>query len=76
MADDGGQAFPIQIREFDGIMGPGWHMRTIPGMSLLDYFAAQALIGTMIGLGGNLDAAQATREAYEYADAMLAERAK
>lgn len=78
--NDGGPAFPGVCVLTDGVWdGPG----TKPGMSLRDYFAGlamQAIIAKFppqtcnTGLD-ELDLMMA-RGAYEYADAMLAERAK
>jgi hypothetical protein len=56
---DGGHAFPRRVGSTDG-------------MTLRDYFAAQAL-GHLIGVNTQKDAAILC---YEIADAMLAERAK
>lgn len=64
--DDGGSAFPLD----------GTHLReTEMGMSLRDYFAAQAMQSIEIAGGGGADEWIA-KAAYERADAMLAERAK
>lgn len=41
------------------------------GMSLRDYFAAQAMVGLIQNHAGIV-----AKQAYEFADAMLAERAK
>lgn len=69
---DGGQAFPLGANEYAG-HGP------VSGMSLRDYFAGKAILGILScardyksaeGLDGRV------RLAYEYVDAMLAERAK
>jgi hypothetical protein len=56
---DGGDAFPRQDY-------------TIPGMTLRDYFAAQAMAG--IAARGESKSADQARRAYEIADAMIAER--
>ena len=59
--NDGGPAFPVGL---------------LPGMSLRDYFAGQALAGLIAcpnTSGGEKDFA---RNAYKLADAMLAEREK
>ena len=52
-------------------------MVNMPGMSLRDYFAGQALMG-MYSTGNAVSAAlpQTAQEAYRAADAMLAERDK
>lgn len=60
----GGPAFPETCGD-----------QIIPGMTLRDYFAAKA----MQGFAADPDCengAQAAKTAYEWADAMLAERAK
>jgi hypothetical protein len=68
--DDGGQAFPLQ-RQLEYPHN---------GMSLRDYFAAQALVGLALGFEEPGDVAGArvgvAEDAYRIADAMLAERAK
>ena len=67
---DGGFAFPV----------PAPHVAA--GMSLRDYFAAQALSGILAALleGGVIDPhryhERIAAEAYQHADAMLKERAK
>lgn len=75
--NDGGPAFPVpRYVDRDG---------PIEGMSLRDYFAAQALSAALVGATGlgTLPAAQRhtlfaemARLTYEAADAMLAARAK
>jgi hypothetical protein len=60
-----GAAFPV----VDEPSGWAWY-----GMTLRDYFAGQALIGIAWDCG--LSKAEAAETAYEFADAMLAERAK
>lgn len=78
----GGYAFPCTVRE---CVHPG-HVTsepqfadvTYPGMTLRDYFAAQAL-SALIRRFGIMDEpanAVAAEQAYALADAMLAERAK
>ena len=69
--DDGGQAFPRA-----GALGDGWE-----GMSLRDYFAGQALAGWIASFTestrkSEADSTVAAMVAYQYADAMLKERAK
>lgn len=72
---NGGHAFPRDI---------GWNGAQKPqkGMTLRDYFAGQALVGLLAGerAAGSyhermVDSDTAER-AYEFADAMIAERAK
>lgn len=69
--NDGGPAFPW--REEDGGGGYCQHK----GMSLRDWFAGQALTGIVLsplGSGGRVTFLSTARDAYRYADAMLAER--
>jgi hypothetical protein len=64
---DGGQAFPIPDNER---YGQTW------GMSLRDYFAAQALTGLLhIGAEPKASPRVLAEYAYKFADAMLAHRA-
>ena len=65
--DDGGRAFPHH---------PGHH-ESGHGMTLRDYFAAKAMQGLVAHSGGEGGtAADYARWSYEFANAMLAERAK
>lgn len=69
--NDGGPAFP----------GQPWPNKTgvyekAPGMSLRDWFAGQALGGSLGGSHSFPPALVVAQFAYEYADAMLAERSK
>jgi hypothetical protein len=70
---DGGSAFPRE-------QGTGDHYEREAGMSLRDYFAAQfsgAMIAEPYGPPEKKDwAVDIARQAYELADAMLAEREK
>lgn len=78
--DDGGPAFPQSIAEIHGRATNsgefGW-----PGLSIRDYFAAQALAG-ICACGDDqveTDTDQVdfvAQRAYHYADAMLAARVK
>lgn len=61
----GGTAFP-QLRQFG----------SSPGMSLLDYFAGQALVGMMADPDEHGRPEDAAEAAYRFAEAMLRERAK
>jgi hypothetical protein len=66
--DDGGPAFPRPAstdHEFDA------RIPSQIGMTLRDYFAANVMQGLVIE-----DSALAAKVAYQFADAMLAERAK
>lgn len=87
--NDGWAAFPSITTFFSDKTGEYELERFIPGMSLRDYFAAQALTGIMsITYGGsstvthkitgkeNVIAKDITNVAYEIADCMLAERGK
>lgn len=75
--DDGGPALPRQVSD----VGSGY-----PGMTLLDHFAGQALMGLLANprwveySGGSIDyrltTVLAVEGAYRVADAMLAERKK
>jgi hypothetical protein len=51
-----------------------------PGMSLLDYFAGQAMQGKLAACTDTTypayDAGELAKDSYAYADAMLAERAR
>jgi vacuolar-type H+-ATPase subunit C/Vma6 len=78
LADDGGQAFPfVEWRSPDGMVS----VTKEPGMTLRDYFAAQAIDGLINRLEQDAlpDMGQAAREvaeaAYEIADAMIRARA-
>ena len=75
--NDGGPAFPGEYYEKitcpDGTTMPA--RRTSSGMSLRDYFAAAALTGLVASKDpGSIN--EITECAYDYADAMLAERDK
>lgn len=65
--------------------GPAFPQHSVPvyqerphlwGMSLRDYFAGQALVGTLAGPDAGPRDKDIARRAYELADAMLAERGK
>jgi len=79
--NDGGPAFPVTPEHF--YAGSNIPSRGI-GMSLRDYFAVAALQGMLSFPGAeaigcvytNSDPASVSAFAYQYADAMLAERAK
>ena len=77
--DDGGPAFPGNYIDRDS-MGEDSVRASYSGMTLRDYFAANALTGQLAFTAGDC-AAQSSPEsaakfAYECADAMLAARAK
>ncbi len=68
--DDGGPAHPTTFEDWDGGFG---------GMSLLDWFAGQALTGMLacIASTGTFDCGDShsvAGAAYDYAEAMLAEK--
>ena len=87
--NDGGPAFPDSVSADDG---GGVNYSSCPGMSLRDFFAAAALQGQIAAFGNKKARAlsveqakqngitnpkfQVAKAAYEYADAMLAERRK
>ncbi len=52
---------------------PPLRTASVPGLTLRDYFAGQALAGVVVC---GHKPADAPARAYEFADAMLAERAK
>jgi hypothetical protein len=67
--NDGGNAFPGKGRDAFG------SSMDVPGMSLRDFFAGQALMGMLAA--GDIEAEvyeAAADYAYSYADAMLKER--
>lgn len=84
MADTGGPAFPratppVYVNRDDPDSLYWEEQRS--GMTLLDWFAGQALSGIMAAgrskgseVIGFISADVATRQAYHYADAMLAEK--
>ena len=76
-ADTGGAAFPTQ--DINGANGEVVQFGS-PGMTLLDYFAGQALAGMCVNDGdSNFDGWNAdgiARHAYRIAAAMLTERAR
>lgn len=75
---DGGPAFPLENpRQLED----GALFKQFPGMSLREYFAGQALVGFLAAHAGPEDigipaAEHTARRAYEFADAMIAERSK
>lgn len=80
---DGGSAFPrIDVEHVPSSYGHGAHCETdnLPGMSLRDYFAAQAMAAYLTSPATAQDAtnnaAKTSEWAYIQADAMLQERAK
>lgn len=78
--DNGGSAFPQANHDAYG-MGPGMIDDTstfdVSGMTLRDYFAAKASQGMHANPAcDSWGSEEMARKAYEWADAMLAERAK
>jgi hypothetical protein len=74
-SNDGGPAFPVSPPP---TIPNGYYYHAEAGMTLRDYFAAAALQGLLaspdtVGTAGFVAYAY---HAYQYADAMLAERAK
>ncbi len=80
---DGGPAFPASVAEIQGIATHSGEF-ALAGMSLRDYFAAKAMTALIdvestadLGQGRcTFDHSVVAREAYQIADAMLAEREK
>jgi hypothetical protein len=76
--DDGGPAFPVNTAND----GNGGACFPATGMSLRDYFAGEAMAALISRPDkdpqhrGILAVPKMTQYAYEYADAMIAERAK
>lgn len=76
--NDGGAAFPV----FDGLSAGrdanegNFTIYGSDGMTLRDYFAAKAMQGIAASSLKYNDTAEAARDAYRIADAMIAERAK
>lgn len=75
--DDGGPAFPQfapPMARMDPVTG---HIENVPdGMSLRDWFAGQVLRGLLNNESNTKDAVMFAVDAYRFADAMLAARAK
>lgn len=68
MKEDGGPAYPYVVRnDYDDVY---------KGMSLRDYFAGQALMGMLARDTDRYSKELVAVDAYQYADAMLAERSK
>lgn len=64
--NDGGPAFPTHGDQLSN---------ATYGMTLRDYFAGQALVGSLTA-GESTDPKVIAKFAFEYADAMIAERVK
>jgi len=67
--DDGGQAYPHDVG-----CGPGGFPECEWGMSLLDYFAGQALAGLLANPEKDYAYSDAADFAYRQATAMIAEK--
>ena len=67
--DDGEPAFP-----FSSNNSPDYFNQALHGMTLRDYFAAQALAGNLSCPESSGTFEQIVKKAYEYADAMIAAR--
>jgi len=73
MKDEGGTAFPVALK----VIGNEIATEFQPGLSVRDYFAAQALAGFLgSGVAEQIGPRQIALESYIYADAMIAERNK
>ena len=70
--DDGGPAFPRTVTIDDGI--DGYREIKRDGMTLRDWFAGQALAGLMADGKNSGRFADIASDAYDFADAMLAQR--
>lgn len=73
MSNDGGPAFPVQ----ESVVSNGDAVPAASGMSLRDYFAANAVSGVIESQGGYLNLGSPVmiaQRCYEIADAMLAAR--
>ena len=74
--DDGGPAFPWQLHGRDSL-GDAVVVECGTGLSIRDYFAAEALRGLCSNpMNQESSKSSEAKWAYEYADAMLAERSK
>ena len=67
--DDGGPAFPLTINN-----GPDKFSICLPGMTLRDWFAGQALSGVISNLEDGVRDDDIVNACYLMADAMLARR--
>jgi hypothetical protein len=79
MKPDGGPAFPLPVAEIQGIAThSGQFGPEMTGMTVRDWFAAKAMAALIMteGYASDEDGDFVARCAYEFADAMLAEREK
>lgn len=74
--NDGGPAFPAEVDGSDHFVQVGDGRFRVPGMSLRDYFAGQALAGIVSDPGRSGSFRLFASDAYSFADAMIAQRAK
>lgn len=74
--DTGGSAFPICPPVDASGQTPAGYPYPEHGMTLRDWFAGQALAGMMASGSTGLGYPRMADDAYEVADAMLAERSK
>jgi hypothetical protein len=76
--NDGGPAFPATVEEYSG--GLSTKEVHYPGMSLRDWLAGMAMQGLIVSVwketGADYTANSCAKEAYQFADAMLAEKEK
>lgn len=68
--ETGGPAFPNSIKVTDD------DYAELRGMTLRDYFAAKAMLCKFGPQGSSLSVTECAEFAYQYADAMIAERNK
>ena len=71
--DDGGQVYPSQEKVADNTTGLV-HVVVHPGITLLDYFAGQALMGHLEDSSLDGDNSQYAEWSYNLAEAMIAEK--
>lgn len=71
MIDNGGPAFPVQESM---VSNSATDVPASSGMSMLDYFAGQALTGLFANSELSIDCKTAARESYHAAEEMLAEK--
>ena len=72
--NDGGPAFPQEIREDNGRGYGEKHSVFYPGMSLRDYFAGKALEGMLANSRRVFGFIDCAKDAFSFADAMLKAR--
>ena len=74
--DDGGPAFPVSGKNsaWDGDPSRGWY--TNPGMTLRQWYAGKAMQGMLTEADTWESRANIVKQAFIYADAMIAEGKK